>query len=120
MTSLYLQSKRHRLLKIMFWLMILLAVMFLFTGCVKQPDAVQGAANAAHQQVVAIKESLPKECQSKANEEQMRALDETIDTIVTNCELQKDEITAEKLKWMYSFFALAIIVLAHIARKVLK
>lgn len=89
-------------------------------GCVRQPDAVQGAANAAHQQVIAIKDSLPKECISKANEEQMKALDETIDTIVTNCEAQKDKITAEKLKWMYSFFALLIIVLVHVLRKVLK
>ena len=89
-------------------------------GCVRQPDAVQGAANAAHQQVIAIKDSIPKECLSKVHEEQIKALDQTIDTIVTNCEAQKDKITAEKVKWMYAFFALLIIVLAHIARKVFK
>lgn len=114
------QSKRHIFFKILFYFTILLLFTFLLTGCVRQPDAVQGAANAAHQQVIAIKDSLPKECISKANEEQLKALDETIDTIVTNCEAQKDKITAEKLKWMYSFFALLVIVLAHVLRKVIK
>lgn len=98
---------------------ILILILFL-AGCVKQPDAVETAANAAHQQIVAIKESLPKECQTKAIEEQLKAHDSTVETIKTNCDIQKAQITSEKLRWKWSFFALTIIIAAYIARKVLK
>lgn len=116
----YLQSRRHRFWKRVFYFTILLILAFLLTGCVRKPDPVESSADVAHQQIVAIKDSIPKECMTKANEEQLKALDRTIDVIVYNCEAQKDKITSEKLKWMYSFFALLIIVLANIARKVLK
>ena len=98
---------------------ILVLILFL-AGCVKQPDPVDTATNAAHQQIVAIKESLPKECQIKAIEEQLKAHDATVETIKTNCDIQKAQITSEKLRWKWSFFALAMIIAAYIARKVLK
>lgn len=97
---------------------ILLALCLM--GCVKQPDPVESAASAAHQQIVAIKETLPKECQTIAIEEQLKAHDATVETIVTNCKLKTEKITAEKIRWKWAFGALSIMVLAYIARKVLK
>lgn len=98
---------------------ILILILFL-AGCVKQPDAVETATSAAHQQIVAIKESLPKECQTKAIDEQLKAHDATVETIKTNCDIQKAQITSEKLRWKWSFIGLAIVIAAYIARKVLK
>lgn len=98
---------------------ILILILFL-AGCVKQPDAVETATNAAHQQIVAIKESLPKECQTKAIDEQLKAHDATVETIKTNCDIQKAQITSEKIRWKWSFLALSFLVLAYIAKKILK
>lgn len=115
----YLESKAHRFWKIIFWLILLILVL-LMCGCVKQPDSVETATEAAHQQIVAIKESLPKECQTKAIEEQLKAHDATVDSIRENCETQKAQITSEKTKWKWSFFALAFLVLAYISKRILK
>ena len=120
MTTPYLKSKQHKFWTIVFWVMIVIVWMFLLTGCAKKQDSVGVAANAAHQQITATQKSLPKECQTEAIDEQFKAQHASVDTIVSNCEMQKEKITAEKIRWQWSFFGLAIIVLAYIARKVIK
>ena len=112
-------STRHKICKLIFWGLILVLLLFLW-GCVKQPDSVDTAANAAHQQIVAIKESLPKECQNKANDEQLKALDGTIESIVANCNTQKAIIDEQRIRWKYAFLILSITVLAYFGRKALK
>lgn len=104
------------------WVLIgtILLLILCLAGCVKHQDPVEAAANAAHQQIVAIKESLPKECQTAAIEEQLKAHDTTIETIKTNCDIQKAEITQEKIRWKWSFIALSLIILIYCAKKVLK
>lgn len=104
---------------VLMWTIIVLLICIM-TGCARKPDPVETAANAAHQQIVAIKESLPKECQTKAIDEQLKAHDTTIETIKANCDLDRQRISNEKMRWKWSFFALAFIVLAHIAKKILK
>lgn len=114
----YLESRSFW--KRVLWATILIVLVFLMCGCVKEPDAVETAANAAHQQIVAIKESLPKECQTKAIDEQLKAHDATVETIRANCEAQKAQITSEKVRWEWSFFSLAFIVLIYLVKKILK
>ena len=120
MTTPYLESKAHRFWKRIFCLILLVVLMFVLCGCVKQQDSVETATEAAHQQIIAIKESLPKECQTKAIDEQLKAHDTTIESIKANCDLDRQRISNEKMRWKWSFFALAFIVLAHIAKKILK
>lgn len=99
------------------WFLILA---LLLTGCVREADPVDTAANAAHQQIVAIKESLPKECQTKAIDNQLKAHDDTLNTIVNTCNMQKEEIRHEKIKWQTGFFGLLLAIAVFILRKVLK
>ena len=112
-------STRHKIWTVIFWGLIFVLLLF-FWGCVKQPDSVDAAANAAHQQIVAIKESLPKECQSKTNEEQLKALGGTIESIVANCNTQKAILDEQRVRWKYAFMILSVMVLAYVGRKVLK
>lgn len=112
-------STRHKIWTVIFWALIFILLLFLW-GCAKQPDPVETAANAAHQQIVAIKESLPKECQSKANEEQLKALDGTVESIVANCNTQKAILDEQRIRWKYAFIILSVMVLAYLGRKVLK
>ena len=76
---------------------ILLLILCLM-GCTKHTDPIDNIANTAHQQIVAIRESLPAECQTKAIDEQLKAHDGTVDSIVQMCDEQKAKLDAEKLR----------------------
>ena len=112
-------KKSHLLRKIATICAIFLLILFLF-GCAKHTDPIDTIADAAHQQIVAIKESLPKECQTKAIDEQLKAHDTTVESIVSNCNTQKEALNAEKLRWKWAFLATVIMIAAYIARKVMK
>lgn len=108
-----------------FFTYIILAIIFIFIGfmmlgCTKVPDATEAASNAAHQQVEAIRESLPEACKTKAIQKQLESTDFAIEAVVSNCEEQKQALNAEKKLWEMLFFLLSAIVLFHIARKVIK
>ena len=104
------------MLKISFFLIIFLTC----AGCTKHSDPVNVAANVAHQQIIAIRESLPPECQTKSIDEQLKAHDAAIDAIVGSCDLQKEKITAEKLRWQWAFIALCLILGILTIKKVSK
>ena len=104
------------------WVLIgtIVLLIFCLMGCAKHTDPIENIANTAHQQIVAIRESLPPECQTKAIDEQLKAHDGTVDSIVQMCDEQKAKIEAEKVRWKWAFMALALIIAIHVGRKVIK
>ena len=115
----YIQSKRHKTCKIIFYVLILLLICCLF-GCAKQQDPVDTAANVAHQQIQVIRDSLPTECQTKAIQTELDAADRSVDSVVETCETQKKVLSEEKLRWKWAFLATVVMIAAYIARKVMK
>lgn len=101
------------------WTIIVLLICIM-TGCAKENNAVNDAATTAHETISTIKQSLPKECQTKAIDQQLKTADASVDAIVSACELQKEEINQERQKWKWAFFALTMIVAFHIGRKVVR
>lgn len=87
-------------------------------GCARKEDPVASATETAHQQVAAIKEALPKECQTKAVLEKLKSSDTAIDVVASSCELQRTALKEEKLRWEWSFYGLLFLVLFHVGRKV--
>ena len=104
------------------WVLIgtVLLLILCLMGCAKHTDPIDNIANTAHQQIIAIRESLPAECQTKAIDEQLKAHDGTIDSIVQMCDEQKAKIDAERVRWKWAFMALVMIIAIHFARKVIK
>ena len=92
----------------------------MLSGCVKHTDPVDTIANTAHQQIVAIRESLPPECKTAAINEQLKAHDGTVESMKAMCDTQKSALNSEKLRWKWSFFALLAAIGLYIARKILK
>lgn len=116
----YLQSKAHRISKYVLCWLIILFIILCMCGCSKTIDPVESLTEAAHQQIVAINESLPKECRTTAIKEQLKAHDETVESIKMNCDTQKQLLNEEKMRWKWSFIALLIMVLAYFGRKAIK
>lgn len=95
-------------------------LLIMLSGCVKHTDPVDTIANTAHQQIVAIRESLTPECKTTAIDEQLKAHDSTVDSIKAMCDTQKSALNAEKLRWQWAFFALVTAIGLYVARKILK
>ena len=120
MKSPYIEhSKRYKRCRFTFWALIVCLLLLLF-GCAKNTDSLDVIGNSAHQQIVAIKESLPKECQTKAIDEQLKAHDATVDSIIANCNTQKQVLDEERIRWKWSFLATTLIIVAYFVRKILK
>lgn len=115
-----IQSKAHKISKLILAWIIILFFICCMCGCAKNTDPVDNLTESAHQQIVAIRESLPKECQTKAIDEQLKAHDLTVESIKSNCDTQKQILKEEKLRWKYSFLALSTIILVYVAKKLLK
>lgn len=115
----YLQSKRHKICKIILWTLIICFLLFLF-GCAKTTPASENIANSAQESLNALEQTIKPECKTKAIESQINAIKSSINAIVTSCESEKEIITQEKIRWKWSFLATIIIIAAYIARKVLK
>lgn len=102
----------------------MICAVFLFilglTGCAKNADPVDTITDTAHQQIVAIRESLPPECKTAAIDEQLKAHDGTVDSIKAMCDTQKAALNSEKLRWQWAFFALVAGIGLYFARKILK
>lgn len=117
----YLESKAHKISKyVLSWTVIILLLSFMISGCSKTVDPVESLTDAAHQQIVAIDESLPKECRTKAIKEQLKAHDETVESIKMNCDTQRQLLNEEKIRWKWSFITLLVMILAYFGRKAIK
>lgn len=95
----------------------LLIIALLLSGCVKEQTTTETIADSAKEQVMAIYNGLPKECQTDFNKKQTATAQKAIDAIVQSCNDQKEVITQEKIRWKWSFFGLLIVVGAYIAKR---
>lgn len=93
---------------------------FILTGCVKNVDPVDTIATAAHQQIIAIRESLPPECNTSVIDKQLNAHDATVDSIVSTCESQKSALDSERLRWKWAFIGLVVGIGLYFAIKILR
>jgi outer membrane lipoprotein SlyB len=89
-------------------------------GCANTTPASESIANSAQASIDAISQTLTPECKTKAIESQINAAQTAVKATIKACDSEKEIITQEKLRWKYSFLALAIIVLVHVLQKVSK
>ena len=89
-------------------------------SCVRQPVASDSIANSAQNSLVALEKTLTDTCNTPAIKSQLEAIKTQIIAIQDSCAIEKEVITQEKIKWKWAFMGLAMVVLAYIARKILK
>lgn len=94
-------------------------ILLLLCGCAKQPVSETIAQNAVNT-ATAIEKTLPKQCATDVVKTQIESVKTQITAIVQACETEKAEITAEKIRWKWAFLGLLTVVLAFIAKKIMK
>lgn len=104
------------------WVLIgtILLLVLCLCGCVAKVPSSEHIANSATESLNAISNTLTPECKTKAIESEINAAKSAIKATVSACESEKNVITQGKLRWKWSFIGLALVVLAYIARKVVK
>ena len=97
---------------------ILLILTVLISGCAK--TATQTITESALQQVNAIEQAIAPECKTTAVTSQINTLRDTIKTQLSTCELEKQKITADKIRWETTAVLLMIIIAVYISSKILR
>ena len=115
----YIESKQHKISKIVLAVVITLLILCLF-GCTKTTPASETIANSAQESLNAVDNTLTPECKTKAIESQITAAKTAIQATLSACDSEKEIITQEKLRWKWAFFATVIMIAAYIAKKVMK
>lgn len=88
-------------------------------GCAKDTPVSDTLTENAINATTALEQSLPKECKTDAIATQITVLKTEIRSISKACEIEKEQITKDKLHWKLSFWALFGIVIAYIMKKLL-
>lgn len=97
-----------------------LLIPLLLAACTTNTPSTETIANSAQESLNAISATLTPECNTKAVQSQINAVSAGIKATVSACEAEKAAITQEKIRWKWAFFALAIIIAAYLAKKVIK
>lgn len=97
---------------------ILLILTVLISGCAK--TATQTITESALQQVNTIEQTITPECKTIAVTSQINTLRDTIKAQLSTCELEKQKITADKIRWKTTAVLLMIIIAVYVGSKILR
>lgn len=85
-------------------------------GCASK-SATDSISESVTQQIVALKESLPPECQTKAIYSQISAIESGKDSMVQSCKADIAKVEAQRDKWMVAFFAIVAVLCGFAVKK---
>lgn len=114
-----MEKKIYTISKIVLIGTVVLLILCL-VGCAKQTDALNDAATVAHETIADIGYSLPKECKTEAINKRLETADTAVDSVVSACISQKETIDQERIRWKWSFFALSVLVLLYLGKRIVK
>lgn len=89
-------------------------------GCAREPSISENITENAINTTTALEQSLSKECKTESIITQITVIKSEIRSISKACEIEKDQITKDMIRWKFSFWALVSIIVAYIIKKVLK
>lgn len=95
-----------------------LLMILLLCGCAK--TASQTITESALQQVNAIEQAITAECKTTAVTSQINTLRDTIKSQLSACELEKQKITADKIRWKTTAVLLMIIIAVYFGSRFMK
>jgi len=99
---------------------ILAILSVLLVGCAKTKPITETIAENAINATTALEKTLADTCKTEPITTQIAVIKSEIRAMKSACDIEKDQITQEKLKWQWSFWALAVVVGVYLAKKVLK
>ena len=88
---------------------------FLLNGCAKTP--IDTAVDSAQNSVVALENSLKKECKTEGINSQITAIKTSINEIKEQCVTQIQIVQEQKTKWQILFFGALAVIAFFLYRK---
>lgn len=77
------------------------------------------AIDAVNTSVVALQESLPKQCKTVAINKQIEAIQKELVVAENKCNDEVSKVKADKVKWMTAFWGLLFVICMFLLRKVI-
>lgn len=99
---------------------ILLTLAVLLSGCAKDTPVSDTLADNAVNATTALEKALPEECKTDFVNTQFTVIKTEIRAIKNACDIEKDVITKEKLKWQWGFWLLVAVIGVYVGKKILK
>ena len=106
-------------MKIAMFLIFAFFLILLF-GCAREAPVSETISENAVNATTALEKTLKPECKTEGISAQISVIKTEIRAAKSACQAEKDEITRDKLKWKFSFWALVGVIAAYIAKKVLR
>lgn len=97
-----------------------LVVILLLCGCSRDVPVSETIAENAINALNAIEQGLSVECKTDSVITNFVIAKGEVRNVRKACELEKEKINQERLKWMWGFWGLLIAVGGYIIRKILK
>lgn len=85
-------------------------------GCASK-SATDSISESVTQQIVALKESLPPECQTKVIYSQISAIESGKNSMAQSCKADIAKVEAQRDKWMVAFFAIVAVLCGFAVKK---
>lgn len=89
-------------------------------GCSRDAPISETIADNAINTLNAIEQGLPAECKSESTLTNFIVAKSEVRNIRKACDMEKDKINRERLKWMWSFWGLVVAICAFVARRILR
>lgn len=96
---------------------LLLLVAVLLSGCTRETPPSHEMTENAINTITAIQQSLPEECKTEANQLMFRVAEREVRGIEKQCDIEKAKIERQVIKWRLISFAMALVIIAYIAKR---
>lgn len=99
---------------------ILLGLIISLSGCARETPVSDTLTENAVSATTALEKALPEECKTDFVNTQFTVIKTEIRAIKSACDVEKDVINGQRIKWRMGFWVLSFGILAYIIRKILK
>lgn len=99
---------------------LLLLAAVLLSGCTREVPPSHEMTENAINTITAIQQSLPEECKTDANQLMFKVAEREVRGIEKQCDIEKAKIERQVIKWRLISFAMALIIIAYIAKRLIK
>lgn len=96
---------------------LLLLVTVLLSGCTRETPPSHEMTENAINTITAIQQSLPEECKTDANQLMFKVAEREVRGIEKQCDIEKAKIERQVIKWRLISFAMALVIIAYIAKR---
>ena len=94
--------------------------LIVLSACAKDVAPSETISDNAINATTALEQALPEQCKGESVITQIGVIKTQIRAITQSCELEKEIINKDKIKWKWAFWGLLSIICVFVIKKILK